>query len=85
MVNFNLSNLISAKIEYIVSFHKFFSTKLFFFTEPDCNACISEFDDDGGCTCMENPSCNPEGLIPEGCYQCGEKAMEFCRSGNFLK
>ena len=59
-------------------------TKLFStLTETDCNACISEFDDDGGCTCLENPSCDPTGLIPEGCYQCGDKAMEFCRSGNF--
>ena len=56
---------------------------IFPWTETDCNACISEFDDDGGCTCLENPSCDPTGLIPEGCYQCGDKAMEFCKSGNF--
>ena len=79
MVNFNLSNLILYLVIWLIICNK----ATFLFTEPDCNACISEFDDDGGCTCMENPSCNPEGLIPEGCYQCGEKAMEFCRSGNF--
>ena len=57
---------------------------IFLLLDPDCSSCISEFDNDGGCTCLENPSCDPVGLVPEGCYQCSEKAMEFCRAGNFI-
>ena len=29
---------------------------------------------------MEKESCDVSTLIPEGCYQCGEKAGKFCTS-----
>ena len=53
---------------------------LCFLIEPDCKECFSEFAKNGGCECMKKDSCDVSALIPEGCYQCGEKAGKFCRS-----
>ena len=50
-------------------------------TEVDCDACVSEFVAKGGCECMNGGNdCDVSGLIPEGCYSCGDKAAEYCES-----
>ena len=50
-------------------------------TEVDCDACISEFAANGGCKCMNaGNDCDVSALIPEGCYNCGDEATEFCES-----
>lgn len=39
----------------------------------NCDACVAEFAANGGCDDFGN-----EDLIPEGCYECGDAAAEFC-------
>ena len=60
----------------------FLLSPLHFLLESDCNKCVSEFDDNGGCDCMNNPSCDVSTLIPEGCYHCGDEAAKYCTLDN---
>ena len=51
-----------------------------FLPGPDCNKCVSEFAENGGCDCMNNVNCDVNTIIPEGCYSCGNEALEYCNS-----
>ena len=47
----------------------------------DCDECVSSFADSGGCSCIENPTCDVSSLIPEGCFSCEkDKAIKYCDS-----
>jgi len=46
--------------------------------EANCDACVAQFSEAGGCECWADESCNEEALIPEGCYQCGYEAETAC-------
>ena len=48
--------------------------------EAFCDKCVNDFDGAGGCECMDNDDCDQLSLIPEGCFICGQKAMEYCES-----
>ena len=43
-----------------------------------CKKCVADFDKVGGCKCMASDDCDQLSLIPEGCFKCGQKAMEYC-------
>ena len=43
-----------------------------------CDKCVKDFDEAEGCKCRENHDCDPLQLIPQECFKCGEKAMEYC-------
>ena len=45
--------------------------------EVDCDSCVSEFAANGGCDKLGSDVSN---LIPEGCFTCGDKAVEYCES-----
>ena len=51
---------------------------LYLFKAVDCDQCVSSFSKLGGCSCMENPTCDVTSLISKGCYSCGYKATEYC-------
>ena len=46
--------------------------------KDECEACISSFAKAGGCECIDNDDCNQFSLIPDGCFNCGEKAVSYC-------
>ena len=45
-----------------------------------CYKCVSDFDEAGGCECIENEDCDQLKLIPEGCFNCGDEAVKYCSS-----
>jgi len=44
----------------------------------DCDACVAEFMQAGGCECWADDSCNQDNLVPDGCNSCGEQAAASC-------
>ena len=46
----------------------------------NCDACVKSFSEAGGCKCIENEECDQLSLIPDGCFKCGNKAIEYCSS-----
>ena len=48
--------------------------------ENGCKKCIDDFSAAGGCECLKNKDCSAINLIPEGCFMCDNKIMEFCNS-----
>ena len=44
----------------------------------NCDKCISDFSDAGGCECIKKEDCNQLSLVPDGCLPCGEQAIEHC-------
>ena len=48
--------------------------------EAFCDKCVKDFDEVGGCECIDNDDCDQLSLIPEGCFICGQKAMKYCES-----
>ena len=47
-----------------------------------CDKCVTDFAEAGGCECIKNEECNQLSLIPEGCFACGGKAIEYCGTKN---
>ena len=45
-----------------------------------CDECGKSFSEAGGCECIKNEECDQLSLIPDGCFKCGNKAMEYCSS-----
>ena len=45
-----------------------------------CDDCVKSFSEAGGCECIKNEECDQLSLIPDGCFKCGNKAMEYCSS-----
>ena len=46
--------------------------------ERDCDSCVEEFMNAGGCDAMMDDDIDQESLIPEGCYHCGDEAVSAC-------
>ena len=46
--------------------------------ERDCDSCVEEFMNAGGCDAMMDDNTDQEALIPEGCYHCGDEAVSAC-------
>merc|ERR1719499_288833 len=44
----------------------------------DCDVCVAEFEQNGGCECWKEENCNEEELVPAGCDSCGEEAGLAC-------
>ena len=45
-----------------------------------CEKCVSTFAENGGCECMKKEDCDQLGLIPKGCFKCGDVATKYCDS-----
>ena len=59
---------------------------LMFTLERDCNECISEFDENGGCDCVLDETCDWKPLVPKGCLHCEEEGGEYCKNkGTFQR
>lgn len=48
--------------------------------ENNCNTCIDDISAAGGCECLKDKDCSMINLIPEECFMCDNKIMEFCDS-----
>ena len=48
--------------------------------QKDCDDCISEFYEIGGCDCMKTENCDVLALIPQDCHHCGDQAIQYCQS-----
>eukprot|EP00493_Phyllostaurus_siculus_P023241 UN23576 len=46
--------------------------------QPDCNACATQFQTDGGCACWTDDECDEEALITDGCAICEDAAAALC-------
>jgi len=46
--------------------------------EVDCDSCVAQFTEQGGCECWSDDSCDESALIPSGCDPCGNAAAEAC-------
>ena len=46
-----------------------------------CDKCVVDFERAGGCECLSFDDCyHVDSLIPEGCFECGEAANDFCEA-----
>jgi hypothetical protein len=46
--------------------------------DVDCDICVAEFKQNGGCECWKDENCNQEDLAPAGCDPCGQEAAFAC-------
>ena len=53
--------------------------------ETGCKICVNSFSEAGGCECIDNDDCDQFSLIPEGCFNCGNDAMQYCSEQNSVK
>ena len=54
-------------------------------SEDFCDRCISDFDEAGGCECMEDNDCDQFSQIfvdqfSDECFKCRDKAIKYCLS-----
>lgn len=46
--------------------------------EVDCDVCVAQFAEAGGCECMSDESCDETTLILDACDPCGDEAATYC-------
>ena len=50
------------------------------FLDLNCDVCISDFDQNGGCDCFHKKGCDHTKLVPEGCFHCGKQGGRYCKN-----
>ena len=45
-----------------------------------CEKCATDLDKVGICECMKSDECDHLSLVPEDCFKCSDKVIDYCKS-----